>query len=221
MCCCRTSPDKSRTHRADDQRHHCRKPAVCGHPGGTAPDWETLVQPLHNINDRLEKAWAPVSHMNAVVQSAEWRAAHDACLPLLSDYHTRLGQHRDGLFNAYTAIKNSSNFFGFSQAQNGRKSDRQCTARLQILSTFDLPADQQSRYAEIWLEVVCACERFSNRNDATRAWTKHITDETLLAGLPESARISARAQAEAAGESGYKLTLDGPCYVAVTYTRES
>ncbi|HQQ62067.1 MAG TPA: M3 family metallopeptidase [Pseudomonadales bacterium] len=177
-----------------------------------APDWATLVQPLHNINDRLEKAWAPVSHMNAVVQSAEWRAAHDACLPLLSDYHTRMGQHR-GLFNAYTAIKNSSNFPAFSQAQ---KKVIDNALRDFRLSGIDLPVEQQRRYAEICSKLSALSSDFSNHLlDATRAWTKHITDETLLAGLPESARISARAQAEATGEAGYKLTLDGPCYVAV------
>src|SRR6478609_6923959 len=59
------------------------------------PDWQTLIQPLHNLNDRLEKAWSPVSHMNAVVQDDALRAAHDACLPALSNYHTQLGQNAD------------------------------------------------------------------------------------------------------------------------------
>lgn len=71
---------------------------------------------MHNLNDRLEKAWAPVSHMNAVVQSEAFRAAHDACLPLLSDYHTRLGQHA-GLFDAFHKIRSSNDFFALGVAQ--------------------------------------------------------------------------------------------------------
>ena len=29
------------------------------------PDWDTLVFPLEQLEDRLNKAWSPVSHMNA------------------------------------------------------------------------------------------------------------------------------------------------------------
>jgi oligopeptidase A len=32
-----------------------------------APAWETLVQPLDDANERLARAWAQVSHLNAVV----------------------------------------------------------------------------------------------------------------------------------------------------------
>ena len=37
--------------------------------------WDTLVAPLEEMNDRLAKAWSPVSHMNAVVNSDELRDA--------------------------------------------------------------------------------------------------------------------------------------------------
>ncbi|MGH1463675.1 MAG: oligopeptidase A, partial [Neptuniibacter sp.] len=35
------------------------------------PSWDSLVSPLEEMNDRLAKAWSPVSHMNAVVNSDE------------------------------------------------------------------------------------------------------------------------------------------------------
>jgi oligopeptidase A len=177
-----------------------------------ASTWNNLVQPLHNLNDRLEKAWAPVSHMNAVVQSAEFRAAHDACLPLLSAYHTHLGQQR-GLFDAYTSIKKSEDFLRLTQEQRKVIDNALRDFRL---SGIDLPEAQQARYAEICSRLSSLSSDFSNHVlDATRAWEKLVTDEFMIAGLPESARNSARAQAVEKGEAGYLLTLDGPCYVSV------
>ena len=56
--------------------------------------WQGLVEPLIEVDDKLERSWAPVSHMNAVVSEPALREAHDACLPLLSDYGTFVGQHQ-------------------------------------------------------------------------------------------------------------------------------
>lgn len=46
-------------------------------------------------------------------------------------------------------------------------------------------------------------------------WTKLVTDEAGLAGMPESALAAAKAQAEAKELEGYLLTLDIPSYLPV------
>ncbi len=176
------------------------------------PDWNSLVQPLHTLNDRLEQAWAPVSHMNAVVQDAALRAAHDVCLPLLSDYHTTLGQHQ-GLCNAYQAIKDSVQFAHLSLAQRKVVENALRDFRL---SGVDLPEKMQKRYAEISSRLSALSSQFANHVlDATRAWSKLVVDEAVIAGLPESARNAARVQAQSRNEVGFLLTLDAPCYIAV------
>lgn len=180
----------------------------------TQPDpcWESLVQPLHNLNDRLEKAWAPVSHMNAVVQNEALRAAHDACLPQLSAYHTRLGQHR-GLYAAYRSIRDSNAYEALSQAQK-RTIDN--ALRDFSLSGIDLDEPGQQRFAAISSRLSELASQFANHVlDATRIWGKYVADESQLAGLPDTALNLARAQAEAKGQQGFLLTLDAPCYIAV------
>ena len=177
-----------------------------------APDWKSLVHPLHNLNDRLEKAWAPVSHMNAVVQSEALRAAHDACLPLLSDYHTRLGQHA-GLFDAFHKIRSSNDFFALGVAQ---KKSIVNALRDFRLSGVDLCEENKKRFAEISARLSELSSCFSNNvMDATRAWKKLVQDADELAGLPETARNVARAQAAEKNQQGFLLTLDAPCYIAV------
>ena len=54
----------------------------------------------------LGAAWSPVSHLNAVCNSAELREAYEGCLPALSAYSTEMGQNRE-LFQAFEALANS------------------------------------------------------------------------------------------------------------------
>ena len=35
--------------------------------------WSTLVEPLDEMGERLSRAWSPVSHLHAVLTSAELR----------------------------------------------------------------------------------------------------------------------------------------------------
>ena len=80
------------------------------------PTWESLVAPLEQADDRLSRIWSPISHMNSVVSEDAMRAAHDACLELLSDYSTWVGQH-EGLYNAYMKLAQSEGFSELSTAQ--------------------------------------------------------------------------------------------------------
>src|SRR5690554_8225011 len=57
-----------------------------------APDWASLAAPLESLNDRLSRAWSPVSHLNGTMNSPELREAYQACLGKLSEYSTWLGQ---------------------------------------------------------------------------------------------------------------------------------
>jgi Zn-dependent oligopeptidase len=83
---------------------------------GSAPDWDGLVLALDELNARLGRAWSPVSHLNAVCNSAELRAAYEACLPKLSAYYTELGQNR-ALYQAWHALADSPAAAAFEQAQ--------------------------------------------------------------------------------------------------------
>ncbi len=78
--------------------------------------WENLIEPLENVEDRLNKAWSPVSHMNSVVNSDALRDAYNACLPKLSAYSTEMGQN-EALFKAYRFIAESAEFATLDTAQ--------------------------------------------------------------------------------------------------------
>ncbi|MEJ2509589.1 MAG: oligopeptidase A [Gammaproteobacteria bacterium] len=180
--------------------------------GGGEYTWANLMQPLEDMDDRLDRIWSPVSHMNAVVNSEELRAAYNACLPKLSDYATEVGQN-ERLFQAITSIAEGPEYARLDGAQQ-RIIDN--ALRDFRLSGVDLPAGQKVRFKTIQQELSRLTSKFEeNLLDATNAWTQHVTDEARLSGLPESARAMARQAAEAKGLEGWLFTLEFPSYYAV------
>ncbi|WP_372869966.1 oligopeptidase A [Shewanella sp.] len=174
--------------------------------------WQGLVAPLEEADDRLSKLWSPVSHMNSVLSTEEWRAAHDACLPLLSEYGTFVGQH-DGLYQAYKTLHGSEEFNTLPRA---KQTLIEHALRDFELSGIGLDDAKKARYGEIVKRLSELSSSFSNQVlDATHAWTKLITDEAELKGLPESALAAANAMAEEKELQGYLFTLDFPSYLPV------
>ncbi|MDF3193053.1 oligopeptidase A [Pseudomonas sp. 1928-m] len=182
------------------------------------PSWDGLVLALDELGARLGQAWSPVSHLNAVCNSPELRAAYEACLPKLSEYWTEIGQNQP-LFQAYQALAESPAAAGFDVAQ---KTILEHALRDFRLSGIDLPAEQQKRYGEIQMKLSELASKFSNQLlDATQAWTKHVTDEAALDGLTDSAKAQMKQAAEAKGLDGWLISLEFPSYFAVmTYAND-
>ena len=174
--------------------------------------WENFILPLAEAGDRLSKVWSPISHLNSVKNSPELREAYQACLPLLAEYGTWVGQHQ-GLYEAYLQLKNSPEFANYSQAQ---KKAIENSLRDFKLSGISLPAEKQKRYGEIVARLSELTSQFSNNVlDATMGWEKIVEDESQLKGLPESALQAAKQSAESKGLSGYRFTLEFPSYIPV------
>ncbi len=174
--------------------------------------WASLVEPLEDIDDRINRAWSPVGHMNAVVNSDELREAYNACLPLLSEYATEVGQN-DVLFQAYKSIAEGPEFEKLDTAQRRIIENALRDFRL---SGVDLPPAEKQRFKEIAQELSRLGSQFQDHvMDATQGWTRHVEDESLLAGLPDSAKAMAAQAASARGLTGWLFTLEFPSYIAI------
>jgi oligopeptidase A len=180
--------------------------------------WDSLIAPLEEVNDRLARIWSPVSHLNSVMNSEALRSAHDACLPLLSEFQTYVGQH-EGLYQAYHELAKSDDFPRLGAAQ---RKEIENTLRDFRLSGIGLPAEQKLRYGEIQARLSELASRFSNNVlDATQGWSKLVTDEAELAGLPASVLAAAKQQATARELQGWLFTLDIPSYLPVMMYADS
>ncbi len=179
---------------------------------GAPYNWDNLVQPLAEVDDRLSRLFSPVSHLNSVKNSPELREAYEQTLPLLSEYSTWVGQH-EGLYQAYRDLKQGASYGALDVAQKKAVDN---SLRDFELSGIGLSKEKQQRYGEIAARLSELGSTYSNNVlDATMGWSKLITDEAQLSGLPESALAAAKAQAEAKEQQGWLLTLDIPSYLPV------
>lgn len=181
------------------------------------PSWLNLVEPIEEWEDRLGRVWSPVSHMNAVVNGEDLRAAYNACLPKLSDYGTEMGQN-EGLFAAYKAVAAEK-----EELDDAQRKVLDNALRDFHLSGVDLPPAEKARFKQISQDLSTLTSSYSeNVLDATNAWSKCVADAAALAGLPQSAVDLARQTAEQRGEEGWLLTLDFPSYFPVmTYADDA
>lgn len=172
--------------------------------------WDNLVEPLEILDDRLDCAWSPVSHMNSVINSDELRDAYNRSLPKLSAYATEVGQN-EHLYNAYKLIRENGTDLDYAQIKSLDN------ALLDFhLSGVDLSAEKKARFKDLSQELSRIGSKFNeNLLDATNAWSKLITDEEELTGLPQSAKELARQTAQQQGEEGWMLTLEFPSYLPV------
>ena len=178
----------------------------------TEPTWETLVQPMEDMDALIDTVWSPVSHMNSVVNSEELRQAYNACLPKLSEFSTELGQN-ETLYQAYKAIAEGAEYQKLDTAQ---KKVIDNAVRDFRLSGVELDQQQRDEFKKLSQQMTERTAKFEeNLLDATHAWRKLITDESLLSGLPPSTIEMAEQMAKREGEEGWLFTLDFPSYMPV------
>ena len=177
----------------------------------TAPDfpasWSEISRVLDVATENFGRAWGAVSHLNSVADTPELRAAYNAAMPRVTEFSTRL--HADErLYAKYKAIDTASLNAEQSQAHKN-------AIRNFVLSGAELVGAAKERFAKIQERQAELSQKFSeNALDATDAFAYYATEDEI-AGIPEDVLQTARAQAEAEGKSGYRISLKMPSYLPV------
>jgi len=179
---------------------------------GKATRWESLIEPLEDLSDRLGRAWGPVQHLFGVTSTGDWRKAFNAVQPKITEYGLELSQN-EALYQAYEQLASSPAAAGFSPARRKLLTD---AIRDFKLSGIALPPEQKERFKVIALRLSELQTKFEeNLMDAVQAWSKHVTDESLLVGMTVEGKAQAAEKAKAKSLDGWLLTLDFPSYDAV------
>ncbi|MBG6074416.1 M3 family metallopeptidase [Polaromonas sp. CG_9.11] len=178
-----------------------------------AATWSGIAGVLDVATENLGRAWGAVSHLNSVADTPELRAAYNAALPRVTEFWTRLGAD-ERLYAKYKAIDVAS--LNDEQRQAHKNAIRNF-----VLSGAELTGAAKERFALIQERQAELSQKFSeNSLDATDAFAYYATDDEI-AGVPEDVLQTARAQAEAEGKAGYRLSLKMPSYLPVMQFADS
>ncbi|KAL4577561.1 hypothetical protein LXL04_013670 [Taraxacum kok-saghyz] len=169
------------------------------------PSWPKLVEPLEKMMDRLSVVWGAINHLKAVKDTPELRSA----------------------IEEIQAIRESPDWAKLSDAQKRIVECKYLELSLRVveavLSGVSLEDSKREEFNQIQQDLAMLSRRFDeNVLDATKAFSKLITDKKEVEGLPASALGLAAQTAVSKGhekatpEDGpWMITLDAPSYMAV------
>jgi oligopeptidase A len=158
--------------------------------------FENTFLALEQATERLGVAWGLVSHLSSVADSPELRDAHNAMLPRVSEFNSRIPLNA----KLWSALKSFASKPEAQQLTGSRKRLLDETVADFRQHGADLPADKKSRLEALQAELAQLTQKFSeNVLDSTNAWELVVEDESKLDGLPEFAKQAARAAAEKKG----------------------
>lgn len=189
----------------------CRSAITRHLEGEAAPGWN-LVDDEISSNDSLERYWGALSHLHAVADNDELRAAYNDCLALLTEFSS-WRQQNTALQAAYSRLRKSEAFALLSAEQ-------QRVVELELrdfhLAGVDLPEAEKAEYREIVLRLSDLGARFAqNLLDSTEAWQMHLETSERLSGLPESELAMLAGLARARDLDGWLIDLGFPAFNAV------
>jgi len=185
-------------------------------PGAT---WDTLMQPLERLGDRVHRIWGPIGHLLTVRNTPELREAYES----VQDDVVALGLRMSQSAPIYRALKSLRDGGAWSELGEARQRAVSQAILSAELSGVGLEGAPKVRFNEIATELSQLKTTFSNNVlDDMRAWYLDLATEEDAAGLPESARgMMAQSHrrsvegSEASAERGpWRVTLDIPSYRA-------
>ncbi len=179
---------------------------------GAPRDFASVMLTQERLEQRLARAWAPVSHLHSVADNEALRKVYGPAEEKLTEHAIELGQNRE-LYAAVQALADAPDFANLPRPERALVEHALRDFRLSGVA-LDEPA--RSRFREIGVELSRLSTEFSNAVlDASEAWHEHITDERDLGGIPASGRAVLRQYAKDQKLDGYLVTLKQPSVHAV------
>ena len=177
----------------------------------TPATWDDVITPLEKKTLALSRAWGAVSHLMSVCDEPELRKAYNEALPLVTQFWIGLSQ--SNLSQKYKAIRESDEYAKLSAVRQ-RIIDEELVD-FKLAGAF-LPDDKKTQLKSVKEALAQESQKFSeNLLDATNAYSLLVEDEKELAGIPADDIASFKETAEAAGQQGWRITLQIPHYLAV------
>jgi len=185
--------------------------AICAQDPATAT-YDSVFVALENATDELNHGWGRLNHLDSVSDSPEQREALNKMLPEVTDFYSSIALN-ERLWAVVKAAGESAEIASLPPVLQRHVKESMASFRE---SGADLPAEKKQRIAAIESELSKLTKQYSEHVlDSTNAWELIITDESRLAGLPESAKTGAAANARAKGvateeKPAWRFTLQFP-----------
>ena len=165
---------------------------------------------LEDATGPLERAMTVVGHLESVATTDALREAYNSTVPKVSAFWSELAMN-DALYRAVRTFSETS-----EAAALGSTEKRFLEKTLDDFRRHgaELEAESKAKLQAMEVELTQLTTEFAQHVlDETNAFELVLTDESKLAGLPDSAKEAARENARAKGVEGWRFTLQAPSLI--------
>jgi oligopeptidase A len=179
--------------------------------------YENTFGALETACEALDRGWHRLGHLDSVSDNPKQREAYNAMLPEVSEFYASLPLNP----RLWTALKAFGRGPGVEKLDAVHRRYVEETMHDFIQAGADLPEEKKRRVAEVEAELSKLTKEYSEHVlDSTNAFELVIDDESKLAGLPDSAKATALANAKAKGvatddKPAWRFTLHAPSLLPV------
>ncbi len=175
-------------------------------------NYDNTLGAMEEATDTLIYAVTIMGHLESVAMTDAYRDAYNDVQEDISAFFSSIVLH-EGLWHALKE---------YAETEDARSLDH--VKRRFLVKTMDdfrrqgadLGPEQKQELQKIDVRLSELTTRYAqNVLDATNRYELIVTDESKLAGLPQSARDAAAESARKKGVEGFRFTLQAPSYIAV------
>ena len=188
------------------------KVAIDAISAADAQTFESIVLAAERADFRLARTWSPVGHLASVADTPELRDAHSSAEALMTAYLMEAGQNRPH----QAALERLAAHDDFAALTLPQKRAVDIALRGFRLAGVALEGEARQRFLDIGSELSELSTKFANAVlDATEGWSEHVTDEKLLAGVPDSDKAILATYAREKDLPGWLVRLRQPSLLAI------
>ena len=175
------------------------------------PTFENTIEALENAGRKLDEVSEIFFNLNSAETSDEMQALAVELSPMLTDYGNEIMQNVH-LFERVKTVKNDADIEKLDPEQQMLLEK---TYKGFVRNGAELTGRDKDRYNEISKDLAMLSLKFSeNLLAETNAFEMHITDESMLAGLPENIKeAAAQLSKEHGKDEGWMFNLHAPSFV--------
>ncbi|MBC3364038.1 M3 family metallopeptidase [Pseudomonas sp. SWRI154] len=182
------------------------------------PTWDDLVLAMDEVKARLDTSLQVIAIIGSVTTQPGWADAAKRCFEQVTAYQAELARNSE-LFGLYQRLSHSEIAQQFNLP---RQKVLQKTLREFRRAGVNLAPEQQQRLLALDNDIERYQDRFNlNVQQAENDWSKHIEDESLLAGIPAPVKRRMANNARKANLQGWLITLSDESFNGVLGHAES
>ena len=185
---------------------------VIGRQDPEAASYASTYLALEQATEELGRGWGRLKHLDHVADHPAQREALHAMLPEVTDFYASIPLN-ERLWAVLKAVGEESNIGQLDSI--GQRFVRETLAEFRQAGA-DLAPPLKARVAAIESRLSKLTQQYAEQVlDSTNAWELVLTDAARLAGLPETAKAAAAANARAKGcgsedQPAWRFTLQFP-----------